>query len=84
MRGYGDSEKPVGLENYKIPVLVEDIKDIIESLGAYIFFKIYPVFRVRIKTFVLTQTKLVYSVNVFYPHLPYAIRKDVQYNHVQM
>ncbi|KAJ9574411.1 hypothetical protein L9F63_025942 [Diploptera punctata] len=33
MRGYGDSEKPEGPQNYKMKVLVNDIKEIIESLG---------------------------------------------------
>lgn len=33
MRGYGDSEKPKGSQNYKMKVLVNDIKEIIESLG---------------------------------------------------
>src|SRR5688572_9278219 len=33
MRGYGDSEKPMGVSNYKWPVLVEDIKCLIRALG---------------------------------------------------
>jgi len=36
MRGYGDSDKPAALEDYKMPRLVNDIKEIIEALGTYI------------------------------------------------
>lgn len=36
MRGYGDSDKPGALEDYKMPRLVNDIKEIIEALGTYI------------------------------------------------
>ena len=35
MRGYGDSDKPAALEDYKMPRLVNDIKEIIEALGMY-------------------------------------------------
>lgn len=50
MRGYGDSDKPGALEDYKMPHLVNDVKEIIEALGRYTD----PV-RVRTKT--LTNTK---------------------------
>ncbi|XP_076056672.1 epoxide hydrolase 4-like [Oratosquilla oratoria] len=33
MRGYGDSEKPKALQNYKIDLLVEDIREFIEVQG---------------------------------------------------
>jgi len=33
MRGYGDSDKPKGKENYHVDVLVEDIKQLIPKLG---------------------------------------------------
>ncbi|PNF35311.1 Epoxide hydrolase 4 [Cryptotermes secundus] len=33
MRGYGDSDKPAALEDYKMAHLVNDIKEIIEALG---------------------------------------------------
>ncbi|PAA86653.1 hypothetical protein BOX15_Mlig013242g1 [Macrostomum lignano] len=33
MRGYGDSDKPRGVENYRIEKLVEDIRQAINSLG---------------------------------------------------
>uniref|UniRef100_A0A2C9KII3 AB hydrolase-1 domain-containing protein n=1 Tax=Biomphalaria glabrata TaxID=6526 RepID=A0A2C9KII3_BIOGL len=33
MRGYGDSDKPKGLENYKMDVLVQDVQELIEALG---------------------------------------------------
>ncbi|KAK0061850.1 epoxide hydrolase 1, partial [Biomphalaria pfeifferi] len=33
MRGYGDSDKPKGLENYKMNVLVQDVQELIEALG---------------------------------------------------
>ena len=36
MRGYGDSDKPGALEDYKMPRLVNDIKEIIEALGTYV------------------------------------------------
>jgi len=36
MRGYGDSDKPAAVEDYKMPRLVNDIKEIIEALGTYI------------------------------------------------
>lgn len=36
MRGYGDSDKPGALEDYKMPRLVNDIKEIIEALGTYL------------------------------------------------
>lgn len=33
LRGYGDSPKPKGVENYGIPALVGDVAELIESLG---------------------------------------------------
>jgi len=33
MRGYNDSSKPSGIENYYIPILVNDIKNLVESVG---------------------------------------------------
>lgn len=33
MRGYGDSDKPKGVENYRIEKLVEDIRQAIHTLG---------------------------------------------------
>ncbi|CAD5126140.1 DgyrCDS14309 [Dimorphilus gyrociliatus] len=33
MRGYGESGKPEGVQNYWIPYLVEDVKDVMEALG---------------------------------------------------
>ncbi|KAI1295353.1 Epoxide hydrolase 4 [Halotydeus destructor] len=33
LRGYGETDKPKGVENYTIDVLVEDIKQLIETLG---------------------------------------------------
>uniref|UniRef100_A0A0B6YQU2 AB hydrolase-1 domain-containing protein n=1 Tax=Arion vulgaris TaxID=1028688 RepID=A0A0B6YQU2_9EUPU len=33
MRGFGDSDKPVGVDQYKMPVLVEDVRLLIEALG---------------------------------------------------
>ncbi|CAH0721525.1 unnamed protein product, partial [Brenthis ino] len=33
MRGYGDSERPEGVQHYKIQLLVDDIKDLIHQLG---------------------------------------------------
>jgi pimeloyl-ACP methyl ester carboxylesterase len=35
MRGYGDSDKPPGIENYSMKYLVDDIKQIVEALGLY-------------------------------------------------
>jgi pimeloyl-ACP methyl ester carboxylesterase len=35
MRGYGDSEKPPGVENYAIDLLVNDVKQVAEALGSY-------------------------------------------------
>jgi pimeloyl-ACP methyl ester carboxylesterase len=35
MRGYGDSDKPGALEDYKMAHLVNDVKEIIEALGKY-------------------------------------------------
>ncbi|XP_069680624.1 epoxide hydrolase 1-like [Periplaneta americana] len=32
-RGYGDSEKPSGVKNYDIDLLVEDVKQTVEALG---------------------------------------------------
>lgn len=34
MRGYNDSDKPAGVENYSLPILVNDIKVLVESLGS--------------------------------------------------
>lgn len=57
MRGYGESDKPVGLDAYHVKVLMQDVKGIIEALGyesctlvahdwgglvAYPFAKFYP------------------------------------------
>ncbi|KAJ9574479.1 hypothetical protein L9F63_008342, partial [Diploptera punctata] len=33
MRGYGDSEKPNGIENYYVKYLIDDIKHVVEGLG---------------------------------------------------
>ena len=35
MRGYGDSEKPSGVEHYAIDHLVSDVKQVVEALGSY-------------------------------------------------
>jgi len=35
MRGYGSSDKPSGVENYALPVLAADVKNILVSLGKY-------------------------------------------------
>ena len=41
MRGYGDSEKPSGRNNYTMNYLVDDIKQIVEDLGMnYLFLNI--------------------------------------------
>ncbi|XP_049837049.1 epoxide hydrolase 4-like [Schistocerca gregaria] len=33
MRGFGDSDKPEGKQNYKIDLLVEDIRNLVQALG---------------------------------------------------
>lgn len=33
MRGYGDSDKPPGVESYKLKSLTEDVEDLVEGLG---------------------------------------------------
>jgi len=33
MRGYGETEKPKGMENYTVDLLAEDIKEIVDALG---------------------------------------------------
>lgn len=33
LRGYGDSPKPSGIDSYRVPALVEDVAELIESLG---------------------------------------------------
>jgi pimeloyl-ACP methyl ester carboxylesterase len=35
MRGYGNSEKPPGVENYAMDLLVNDVKQVVEALGSY-------------------------------------------------
>ena len=35
MRGYGDSEKPSGVEHYAMDHLVNDVKQVVEALGSY-------------------------------------------------
>jgi hypothetical protein len=35
MRGYGDSEKPSGVEHYAMDHLVSDVKQVVEALGLY-------------------------------------------------
>ena len=52
MRGYGDSDKPGGLEDYKMSCLVNDIKEIIEALGTNT-----TCVRVRDKNIYLLQRK---------------------------
>jgi hypothetical protein len=54
MRGYGDSDKPAALEDYKMTHLVNDIKEIIEALGMYISQGV----KVRTKTTAVIQTKI--------------------------
>src|SRR5262245_14792381 len=34
LRGYNLSDKPAGVANYKIPLVVEDIRRLVEQLGA--------------------------------------------------
>lgn len=48
MRGYGDSEKPEKLSEYRLNVLVEDVRDIIRQLGNINY---YLVKKVVFKTF---------------------------------
>jgi pimeloyl-ACP methyl ester carboxylesterase len=38
MRGYGDSEKPSGVNNYAMDLLVDDVKLVVEALGSYLKF----------------------------------------------
>lgn len=33
MRGYGDSDKPQELDAYEVPVMVQDIKELVTALG---------------------------------------------------
>lgn len=44
MRGYGDSEKPVGIRYYRMKYLLDDVKNLIEALGEssflYVFFSV--------------------------------------------
>lgn len=35
MRGYGQSEKVAGIDNYTMPILVNDMKELIEGLGEW-------------------------------------------------
>ncbi|GLG96283.1 Epoxide hydrolase 4 [Gryllus bimaculatus] len=35
MRGYGESEKPDGVQNYKMKYLLDDIKELVTALGTY-------------------------------------------------
>jgi len=35
MRGYGDSEKPSGVEHYAMDHLVSDVKQVVQALGSY-------------------------------------------------
>lgn len=37
MRGYNDSSKPSGVDNYYIPILVNDLKNLVESTGKTTF-----------------------------------------------
>lgn len=37
MRGYGDTEKPVGREAYQIDNLADDIKGLVDALGNIFF-----------------------------------------------
>jgi epoxide hydrolase 4 len=41
LRGYNDSDKPAGVANYEAEVLVADIIELIEVLGAFLETK-YP------------------------------------------
>jgi len=36
LRGFGDSEKPTGVNQYKLKYLVSDLRNLIDALGAYI------------------------------------------------
>jgi pimeloyl-ACP methyl ester carboxylesterase len=35
MRGYGDSDKPSDIKNYRMEYLVDDIKQVVDALGLY-------------------------------------------------
>jgi pimeloyl-ACP methyl ester carboxylesterase len=35
MRGYGDSERPEGVEPYKMEYLIQDVKELIQHLGLF-------------------------------------------------
>lgn len=37
MRGYGESEKPPGVENYTLDLLIGDIRELIPALGTNAF-----------------------------------------------
>lgn len=43
MRGYGDSDKPSGVDSYAMDLLVNDVKLIVEALGSYVQFIIHQV-----------------------------------------
>jgi uncharacterized membrane protein len=62
MRGYGDSDKPTTLEDYKMAHLVNDIKEIIEALGVYISQGV----KVRAKTSVVIFFNPVFICNLYF------------------
>ena len=64
MRGYGDSDKPGTLEDYKMPCLVNDIKEIIEALGTYI--STQSVSAVQQKPFIYYKEKLTAECKILY------------------
>jgi hypothetical protein len=67
MRGYGDSDKPAGLDDYKMSQLVNDIKEIIEALGTHVSL-MSRIARSRTHQKLCSNTKRnsLHRVNVFY------------------
>jgi pimeloyl-ACP methyl ester carboxylesterase len=35
LRGYGDSDKPSGISNYSVPLLINDLKQLVVALGEF-------------------------------------------------
>ena len=66
MRGYGDSDKPAALEDYKMPRLVDDIKEIIEALGMYV-----AGVRMTAEEYYPLQKKLTAECKILYRIIPY-------------
>lgn len=79
MRGYGQSDKPSGVENYTISKLAEDVKNVVRCLGMHYLFELVNVNDANLLPFAqdINLAYWLHMIGVVLLHgtLPYYIQK---------